>query len=138
MKRSCRYCPGNSLGNGGKGAEFVMLAQQARSSGGSADVPASFMPATVPSFIIANSILTVPLLLMGGKTVGGRRECQFLVTIGTIPLRYGSKFTPIVSLKTCTPPCAPAPAVGSWGFEMAVVPADAPEACASCNSFIFF
>jgi hypothetical protein len=37
------------------------------------------MPDTVPSFMIANSMLTVPLLLTGGNTVTGISEYHWLV-----------------------------------------------------------
>src|ERR1700721_2572613 len=54
--------PRNSLGNGGNGFDAVMPAQSGRSSGMSSEGATSFMPATFPPIVIANSMISLPCL----------------------------------------------------------------------------
>ncbi len=83
-----------------------MPPQAARSSDTSPEGPARVIPCTVPFFMMANSIETLPLFINGGLADSGIRLYQFAFTSCNTRCRYGAKSTPMVSLSTSRLPTA--------------------------------
>src|ERR1022692_560933 len=86
-----------------------MPPKAARSRATSPEEPEIFVPVTFPLFRTANSMETLPFLVVSGTNL-----CQFSLTLFSTDFRYGPKSTPFVSLSTSIAPNFDEELLGLW------------------------